>query len=396
MTGGTYSAASANESGVCVVNSGSTLTLTNPTITTSGDTSSQENSSFYGQNAGALAYSGGRLNITGGTITTTGTGANGIFAYGTGTAVVTGTTIVAKAAGGHGIMTAGGGTLVAKDVSAESWSTQGSVIATDRGTGNRITVTGGTFLAHGFRSAGVYSTGDVTVTGATLTSEAAEGVVIEGKNSATLTDCTVTSTNAQEKRGMFVYQSFSGDAAVGRGTLTLNGGSYTWNSSDPTSAAFYSTNTTAAISLNGVKITNPTGYLLHAQANSWGTTGSNGAAVTFAATNQTLRGDIVVDAISSVAASFTSSSSYTGAINAGNTGKTVSVALDASSLWTVTASSCVHTLTGVVLSGTSVSNIAGSASANVCYRTSFTDAAGTVHTSGTYALKNGGSLKPCS
>jgi hypothetical protein len=395
-TAGTYTAASADESGVCAVNSGSILTLVNPTITTSGNSSSLDNSSFYGQNAAALAYTGSSLSITGGTISSTGTGANGVFAYGTGTASLNGTTIEAKAQGGHGIMTAGGGTLVATNVTATTWGGAGSVIATDRGTGNKVTVTGGTFVAHGEKSAGVYSTGDITISDAVLTSYSAEGAVVEGKNSVTLNNCTVTSTNTSSQRGMFVYQSFSGDAAVGQGTLTLNGGSYTWNSSSSTGAAFYSTNTTAVIALNGVKITNPSGYLLHAEASSWGTAGSNGAGVTFKATHQTLQGDIVIDAYSTVAASFGSSSSYAGAINAANTGKAVSVALDASSRGTNTGISYVHTLTGVALSGTTVTNIAGaSASANVCYRTSFTDASGTVHTTGTYALENGGYLKPC-
>jgi hypothetical protein len=70
------------------------------------------------------------------------------------------------------------------------------------------------------------------------------------------------------------------------------------------------------------------------------------------------------------------------------------VTLDASSTWNVTAASRVTTLSGVVLSGASVTNVVGSAS--VCYVTSVTDSTGAVHTTGTYSLAGGGQLAPCS
>ncbi len=397
-SGQTYTATGQNESGVCVQSSSSSLTLTNPTIATSGNSTSTDNSSFYGLNAAALAYSGGTLTITGGSISTTGSGANGVFAYGSGaTANVTSTTIHATGGGGHGLEAAGGGTLVIKDVTATTDGSSGSVVATDRGDGNKVTVTGGTYVANGQRSCGIYSTGAITASDATFTATNAEAVVIEGQNSVALTSCKLTSTNNSENRGVMVYQSFSGDASTGTGDFTMTGGSYTWNSSSSTSAAFYVTNTIAVLSLSNVELTNPSGYLLNAEANSnWGTSGSNGGHVTFNATSQTLSGDIAVDSISTLAASFKSGSSYTGAIDAAGSAKTLSLALDSTSTWKVTATSHVTTLTGVVLSGTTVTNISGSSSADVCYKTSFTDASGTTYTSGTYSLTSGGSLKPCS
>lgn len=117
--------------------------------------------------------------------------------------------------------------------------------------------------------------------------------------------------------------------------------------------------------------------------------------MTFNNTAQTLSGDIVVDSISTLTASFQNGSSFTGAIDAAKQAKTVNVALDASSTWHVTAASRVTTLTGVSLSGSVVTNIAGSSSADVCYRTQFVDTQGTTHTTGTYSLASGGSLKPC-
>jgi hypothetical protein len=370
------------------------LTLKNPTLVTTGDTSSGDDSSFYGLNAGALAYSGGKLVIEGGTITTSGSGANGVFAYGDGSsATLTGTVIHAAGDGGHGVECAGGGALTLTNVTATSAGGHGSVVATDRG-GGTITIQGGTFTAGGERSAGIYSTGAITATGASFTATAAEAVVIEGLNDVILKDCTLASTNAAEARGIFVYQSMSGDSSVGTGKVTIDGGSYTWHSSSATSAAFYVTNTTAEISITDVDVTLEAGYLLHAEANSnWGTSGSNGGKVTFTAVGETLDGDLVADSISTIDASFTGASTLTGAIDKAKTAKTVNLTLDATSFWNVTAASRVTTLKGVELSGTAVVNVLGSAS--VCYATSFTDTAGTVHTSGSFTLPGGGTLAPC-
>jgi hypothetical protein len=393
----TYTATADDESGVCVSGSGATLTLTNPTIVTSGKSLDTDYSSFYGLDAGALAYTGGALSIAGGSISTSGQGANGVFVYGPGaSAIIKDVTIIATADNGHGLEAAGGGSLAIENVTATSSGASSSVVATDRGDGNTVTVTGGAYTANGFRSAAVYSTGAMTLADATLTANAAEGVVVEGFNSVTLTNCALSSTNSSENRGVFVYQSMSGDASTGTGTFTMTGGSYTWNSSSSTSAAFYITNTTAAISLTNAAVMNPTGYLLHAEANQWGASGSNGGNVTFTASGETLSGDIVADEYSTVAAALTNSSTYTGAINSANTAKTMAVALDSSSTWNVSTSSYVTALTGVVLSGSTATNVVGSSAADVCYKTSFTDANGTTHTSGTYALTGGGSLNPCS
>jgi hypothetical protein len=389
-----YSAAAGDESAVCVSGASVALTLTNPTIVTTGDSSSGDDSSFYGLNAGALAYAGGKLSITGGSITTSGSGANGVFAYGTGsTATLSGTTIHATGDGGHGVECAGGGALSLTNVTATSAGGHGSVVATDRG-GGTITITGGSFTASGQRSAGIYSTGSVSASDATFTATSAEAVVIEGLNDVVLKDCTLASTNASEERGIFVYQSMSGDSLVGTGKVTLDGGSYSWSSTSATSAAFYVTNTTAVISLSDVDVTIQAGYLLHAEANaSWGTSGANGGKVTFTAVGETLDGDLVADAISTIDASFTGASTLTGAVDAAKTAKSVSITLDATSFWNVTAASRVTTLAGVELSGTAVVNVLGAAS--VCYATSFTDTTGAVHTSGSYTLPGGGTLAPC-
>jgi len=383
----TYTATATDTSAVWVTNSGS-LTLTNPTITTSGNTSSQENSSFYGLNAGLLATAAGKVTVTGGTITTTGTGANGAFATGAGSSVtLTDVTIKASADGGHAVMATQAGTVNLTNVNMTTLGGSSSAVATDRG-GGTITVTGGTVNTAGGNSAGIYSTGAITATGTTFKATGAEMAVIEGANSITLNDCGLTTT--KEKWGVMIYQSMSGDAQGAQGTYTMTGGSLTY--APASGPLFYVTNSTGIIKLTGVTVTKNSGVLVKASAGNWGNSGSNGGTVILTASGQTMRGDMTADNISSITATFKDGSYLTGAINTANTAKAVSLTLDSTSVWSLTANSYLTTLADSgAISGTAVSNIKGNGY-NVFYDSS---ASANSYLGGkTYTLVGGGYLKP--
>jgi hypothetical protein len=381
LTSPTLDATDTDESAICAQNSGTTIAVTSPTITTSGATGNVNDSSFYGLNAAVLAYgsssstsSGGSITLTNGSITTSGQGANGVFASGDGaTITISGTTISATGANAHGLDAAYGGTLKITDVTATTTGASSSVLATDRG-GGTVTVSGGTYTASGYRSAGIYSTGAVTVTNGTFTANDAEAAVVEGSNSLTLSGTALVSSDGDD-RGVFIYQSTSGDAASGSGTFTMTNGSITYScattscsegataSGQNNPATMFSVaNTTAVISLTDVTITNNVATLLTAEAlnsGTWGTSGSNGGLVTFTADGTTLTGNVIVDDISTLALSLTNSSSLTGAINTANTGKNVALTLDSTSTWNVTAKSYLTKLSGETISGTTITNIVG-------------------------------------
>jgi hypothetical protein len=373
----------ANESAICVENSGTTLTVTSPTIVSSSVGGNSNDGSFYGTDAALLAYgssasttSGGSITITGGTITTSGQYGNGAFASGDGSTItLNGTTITATGANAHGVDAAQDGTLNLTSVTATTSGASSSVVATDRG-GGTVTVTGGTYTANGSRSAGIYSTGVITATNGTFTANDAEAAVVEGDNSVTLTGSTLVSSSGDD-RGIFLYQSTSGDAATGTSSFTMTSGSIKYScpvTSSSTTCADGSTssgqnnpatvfaiaNTTASITLTDVTVTNDTsttsdsyGTLLTAAAlnpGTWGTSGADGGNVTFTAKGVTLTGDVIVDDIStaSLKLSVDSSgtiSSLTGAINNADSGKTVSLTLDAKSSWVVTGTSYLTSLT---------------------------------------------------
>jgi hypothetical protein len=154
------------------------------------------------------------------------------------------------------------------------------------------------------------------------------------------------------------------------------------------------TNSTGIISLEGVDVTTASGVLVKAGAGDWGTSGSNGGAAVLTADGQSLIGDLVADALSTITVDLKNLSSLTASINSANTAKAVYLTLDDTSLWNVTADSC---LTGLSLSGgvtgTTIANIVGNG------HTVYYDANNSANSAlggKTYDLTGGGTLMPLS
>lgn len=387
LSGQSYTASNDDQSAIYVTNGG-TLTLDNATITTTGNTSSNDYSSFYGLNAAVLATSGSTVNISDSSINTTGSGANGAFATGTGSSVVLqNVTIDASGGGGHGVMATQGGTVSLTDVDITTSGANSAPIATDRG-GGTITSLGGTVSTSGQDSPCLYSTGVLTSTDLTCTSTSSESAVIEGANSISVQNSSLISS-MEDKWGVLIYQSMSGDAEGTEGTFSMTGGILANDAT--TGPLFFITNSTAYITLNSVEISAGSGVLLQAAGTDrWGTSGSNGGSAYLTANGQNLAGDFLVDDISTLSLTLQNSSSLTGAINANNTGQTVILNLDATSTWTVSADSYLTCLTeSAGISGSTVSNIIGNGH-TVYYQASACSELG----GQTYTLSGGGYLMP--
>ena len=378
----TYTATGTDQS--AVVADGTSKSLTSAAITSDSVTSNADNSSFYGQNAAVLAKNGGTITMECDSVTTTGSGANGVFATGTGSSItLTNVKISCQGDGGHGVDATQAASLTLRDVDITTAGAHGAAIATDRG-GGTIDVTGGKVTTSGTDSPGIYSTGDISVTGAAIAATGAEAAVIEGANSITVTDSALSAAKGTRDRGLMIYQSMSGDAQGTHGVFTMTGGSFTWPST--TGPAFYVTNSTGVITLTGVTITCASATLFKAGADQWGASGSNGGNIDLTADGQALEGDVVLDDVSTMTATLKNGSTLAGAINAAATAKSVALALDATSTWTVTADSVVTTLTDA--SATFAHVVGGGHT--VCYQASANGA-----TTGTYSLSGGGTLKPC-
>lgn len=329
-----------------------TATLNNVTITKTGSSSNTENGDFYGMNAAFLAENGANITITGGEVTTDAVNGNGIFSYGSGTVVnVSGTKIRTSQRNSGGIQTTGGGVMNADDLDIETSGNSSAAIRSDRG-GGTVNVNGGKYTTNGTGSPAIYSTADITVSDAELTANNSEGVVVEGKNSVKLENCTVSgkmqgtyNDDSENIHCIMIYQSMSGDADVGEAYFEANGGEITSLAGD----MFYVTNTSCEIKLSDVKFNMADGVFLRAVGNTssrgWGKQGENGADVKMSLESQSVSGDIVVDDISTLDLTL-SSSDITGAINSDNSGGNIVLTLDENSSITLTGDSYVTEFNG--------------------------------------------------
>lgn len=350
----TLSSTSSDESAI-VVNDGGSLNATGLTISKSGDSSNTENSEFYGLNAAVLVQKGSEATIKDTTIKTSATGANAIFSTGENATInVSNTKITTTGDSSRGLDATYGGTINANKVTINTSGQHCAAVATDRGEGT-VTVKNSTLNTNGKGSPCVYSTGNITVSNSKGTATDSSCAVIEGKNSITLNNTKLTSygvgrvDDGIDNCGVMIYQSMSGDASEGTGTFSATDSTLSISKKSKvyeSSPMFFVTNTDAVINLENTKLNYGSNQLVTVSGNDgeWGSQGSNGGNLTFNATNQTLNGNISVDAIST--ASFVlKSSTLTSTINSENKAKEVNLSLDSSSKWVVTGDSYVTTLT---------------------------------------------------
>lgn len=362
----TYSSTSADVSALMISTSGA-VSVINPSVTKSGDSNGGDNCNFYGQNAAVLVKGGATATISGGTISSDATGANGVFCYGgnggkngasgDGTKVIISDTVITTTkSGSGGIMTTGGGIMEAYDLTVTTSGQSSAAIRTDRG-GGTVTVDGGTYTSNGLGSPAIYSTADITVSNANLVSNLSEGVCIEGKNSITLNNCTLTANNTKRNGNakfldtIMIYQSMSGDADSGTSSFNMTDGSLI----SMNGHVFHVTNTNAVINLTNVEITNEdaSNVLISVCDDGW--SGAKNIA-TLNANNQDLEGAVLVGSNSTLTLNLSDGSSLSGYVSGSITNAsgadvstsvgTVSVTIDETSTWSLTADSYITSFNG--------------------------------------------------
>ncbi len=252
------------------------------------------------------------------------------------------------------------GIINAKNVVINTNGQSCAALATDRGEGevhvtNSVLNTG-VSKESGKGSPIIYSTGNITVADSTGTAFVSQIACIEGKNSIELTNCDLSAAAGGNREdngeyvdlgGVFIYQSMSGDADVGTSIFTAKNSVLSIESDSDyyqTAPMFHVTNTKAVIDLDHTELNFGSGILLGVSGQSqWGTVGSNGGELEFNAKDETLDGNIVVDSISSLNMTL-SSSSYVGAINPSDDFSQINIVIESGSDWTLDGDSHVTSL----------------------------------------------------
>ena len=252
------------------------------------------------------------------------------------------------------------GIINAKNVIINTNGQSCAALATDRGEGevhvSNSVLNTGVSKESGRGSPIIYSTGNITVADSTGTAYVSQIACIEGKNSIELTNCDLSAAAGGNREdngeyvdlgGVFIYQSMSGDADVGTSTFSAaNSFLSIEEDSDyyKTAPMFHVTNTKAIINLEKTELNYGSGTLLDVSGqNQWGTEGSNGGELTFNAKDETLDGNVIVDSISSLNMTL-SSTSFIGAVNPSDDFGQTDVVIESGSDWTLDGDSHISSL----------------------------------------------------
>ncbi len=341
ITSGTYASASdsSDETVFLVVNGGS-LTVTGSAdepvrITKTGSAASNghvdDNYNFYGINSGiVVAGSESSAVIRYADIRTDSNGSNAVVSTAGAAVDIADCTIVTTgSAGARGLHATYGGTITADSVQISTSGSSCASLATDRG-GGTIDASNMTLETNGAGSPLIYSTGSINVTSSTGAANGAQMVVVEGGSSASVTDCDFScsgngnrsgtseisaSNHTIDAGGIFIYQSFSGDASDGTDYFTAVNSTFTVTTPDV--PMFYITNITAEIALDGntFQSASETDYLFVAEeTDQWGQTGKNGGKASVSLSNQDVSGCKAFVGSSSSTLTFTATDSSSTAI----------------------------------------------------------------------------------
>lgn len=346
-----------------LVKNAGTLTITNGTLTKSGDDTNGDNCNFYGINSILLSVGeGSKAIVSDSSLTSDSEGSNAMFATDSGEILAYNDTIHTTADNARGLYATYGGTILADSCDITTEGDHCASIATDRG-GGSISATNGTLSTAGSGSPLLYSTGDIEVDNVTGTATGSQIAGMEGLNTILIynSDLTSTITKATASdpvaNGVIIYQSTSGDAETTTGERAkFEAVNSKLTSSIEEGSFFYVTNTNADILLSNTELSFDAdkANLLTIEgndSNNWGTAGSNGGTVTFTARNETLKGGVSVDTISSLDLYLLDGTTYTGAMeiteNSVNTDEAdapITVNISGDSTWVVTEDTTISAL----------------------------------------------------
>ena len=316
-----------------------------------GDASSLENVLTYGLNAAALVRANAQLLLVNSDVTSAPLGAGGAFACG-GRLQLENSVVRAAGDSAFAVAVSHQGSITAREANLSTQGTGSPAIFA--GLEGEVLMEGGIAVTAGVDAPVIYAAGSATVNHATLRANNSEAIAVNG-GSVILTDCAVSgqmsdaASTAAQTVPYCVSMDRDGAAGEEIGSFSMTRGSLTAQRGD----LFYVTNTKASIYLEGVALSMGEGNALlrvvgndgSSEVRESGKTGSDCAVI---AKNQILRGDIIVDEISSISLTLRGGSDYTGTINTANTARAAKVTLEEGATWTLTGNAYLSAFTGRV------------------------------------------------
>ena len=336
---------------VILVKDGGNFSMLKINVNKTGDTSDLDNANLYGINAAVLAINS-ESTISESTITTNGKGAHALFAYGEKSKIKIAETTVTTKGSNSGLLATNSGTI--NPYRLEMFTSGESSPSFETNNNGVLICENCKALTEGKDSPIFKSKGTMLLEYIEASALDSQMIVIDGPNTVKLRDAELNSfSNGKteskvDSAGIFIYQSTERDGNEGRARFTAVESRFTIieNSTNyETAPMFYVTNTKVdIIFLEFNSFVFGSGVFLKVESNNenWGTSGKNGGDVALYAYKQSIEGDIICGANSTISIYLTDNSELKGKITIIDNG-IVNIYVGGGSTWKLTGDSKVTT-----------------------------------------------------
>ena len=336
---------------VILVKDGGKFSMLKINVNKTGDTNDLDNANSYGINAAVLAINS-ESTISESTITTNGKGAHGLFAYGEKSKIKIAESTVTTKGSNSGLLATNSGTI--NPYRLEMFTSGESSPSFETNNNGVLICENCKALTEGKDSPIFKSKGTMLLEYIEASALDSQMIVIDGPNTVKLRDAELNSfSNGKteskvDSAGIFIYQSTERDGNEGRARFTAVESRFTIfeNSTNyETAPMFYVTNTKVdIIFLEFNSFVFGSGVFLKVESNNenWGTSGKNGGDVALYAYKQSIEGDIICGANSTISIYLTEGSELNGKITIIDNG-IVNIYVGGGSTWKLTGDSKVTT-----------------------------------------------------
>lgn len=322
-------------------------------LKSSGETSDKDSSTYYGLNSAVIIKEGSNSSIKDSIIVTGVDYSTGIFANGYNTSVdlnnVRLTTIKNNS---NGIVTSESAKMNALEVEIK---TQGNNSPSVNALSNEseITIQDSSIETFGEDSPLINNNGKITATKIKGIANNGNILTMNSLNSITITESNlITKLNNQniEQAALYIYTEINKYDRMNysNSSVTIEDSVIGIDKTSPayqTSPLFHLTNIDANVNISNTDLLFGSKILMKVTGNDiYGEKGDNGGKVNFTTTDQTLKGNIIVDELSSISINL-NNTYYKGQINGDNQSKDVNIILDKTTKWELTGDSYLKTLT---------------------------------------------------
>ncbi|MGN1371043.1 MAG: hypothetical protein ACI4XM_02015 [Candidatus Coprovivens sp.] len=317
-----------------------------------GNTTDKESSLYYGLNSAFLAKDSSVVELNNSYIATGVDYSAALFASGLNTQVTLNNTRLTTYGNNSPSISVSTASIIASDIEL-STSKDNSPAINILNNNSKIQIKDSLLNTYGQNSPIIYNKGQITADNITATTSNSNIINMNSTNNLTITNSELKTLRKKEEPSSSAIYLFTelnkyervnytnSFVSIEDSTLIIDKESPSYKELP----LFYITNIDVNINLSNTQIKYGSNILFQITGNNqYGEIGDNGGNVIFTATDQTLKGNILLDEQSSIAI-YLNNSNYKGQINPDNNSKNVDIVLDKTTKWELTGDSYIRTLT---------------------------------------------------